>query len=564
MRMRWWQSIRWRLALGSMLVVLLATTILAFATIFAIAYYYNTEQTANLHDLVANDAQRTGEQYSTIKLTPTVSNPHPSRLLTSFASTLRFYHQSVINNTLLRSHQGEEYQFLVFNARGRFIYPRYIGTIPILPRILEATSHNCVVPSGDVQKICQAIVQGEADQSTTDQIGQNPFLPRPFTVAPITEDGTRNAPVVGVLVMLTPENTIPTFVSSVAQAVLLVSLAVALTAAMLAIIFSRTITRPLAKLTNASRVMASGDYTAQVTLDAHGEIGELAHSFNEMAAQLSRDVDELRQQELWRRELIMSITHDLATPLTAIAGLGESLVDGVTQSRDEYEATGRIIVRETLRLRRLVKDLHVMAKVEVGALQPQRKELRLATLVDDVLAVLAPEFERADVEPCNAVPYTLPLVQADADMLTRVLSNLCDNAIRHTPAGGSVTIEAKPQEDKLVVSVSDTGEGIPPEAVARIFERFYRADSARQSTTGGSGLGLAIVRAIVEAHGGSVWAENNSDGGARIVFTLPLDDVQKTMEINGRGSNSLRSKIGRADTSEEEIVADTLPLPTPQ
>ncbi|GAC1398023.1 MAG: hypothetical protein NVSMB49_04930 [Ktedonobacteraceae bacterium] len=517
MRMRWWQSIRWRLALGSMLVVLLATTILALATIFAIAYYYNVEQTGNLRGTASDNAQRIGEKYST---------GIPTTLHLAALSGLS--RRLVSSNSLLRNAQGEEYQFFVLNARERLVFPAPSRLSPVLLHTLYAATHQCNSTSGNIKKVCQAIANGEHNQSTTDQIGQNLFLPRPFTVEPITEDGTHN--VVGVLVMLTPENTIPPFVSSVAQAVLLVSLAVALTAAILAIIFSRTITRPLAKLTNASRVMASGDYTAQVTLNAHGEIGELAHSFNEMAAQLSRDVDELRQQELWRRELIMSITHDLATPLTAIAGLGESLVDGVTQSRDEYEATGRIIVRETLRLRRLVKDLHVMAKVEAGALQPQRKELRLATLVDDVLAVLAPEFERADVEPCNAVPYTLPLVQADADMLTRVLSNLCDNAIRHTPAGGSVTIEAKTQEDKLIVSVSDTGEGIPPEAIARIFERFYRADSARQSTTGGSGLGLAIVRAIIEAHGGDVWAENNPSG-ACIVFTLLLTHIDNQTQL---------------------------------
>lgn len=303
--------------------------------------------------------------------------------------------------------------------------------------------------------------------------------------------------------------------------------------------------------------MASGDYNAQVTIKSHGEIGELAHSFNEMAAQLSRDVDELRQQELWRRELIMSITHDLATPLTAIAGLGESLVDGINQSRDEYEATGRIIVRETLRLRRLVKDLHVMGKVEAGALQPQRKELRLAALVDEILAVLAPEFERAEVEPRNAIPYQM-VIQADADMLTRVFSNLCANAIRHTPKGGNVTIEARTQGNTLLVSVSDTGEGIPLESLSLIFERFYRADSARQSATGGSGLGLAIVRAIIEAHGGTVHAENNPNGGARIVFSLPY------VETIDRGNNSSHLTMSdEENTAIEKTITDTLPFRSP-
>lgn len=522
MRMRWWQSIRWRLALGSLLVALLATTILASATIFAIAYYYNGDQTTNLHIIAESTAQRIGERYPKASVPPKKN----SLYLAALAGLIR---QRISNNTLLRSSpQGEAYQFFVLNTKARLVLPnaKLLSQNTVLVRTLYAVAHHCESTSGDIAKMCQDITNGESNHATTDQISQSRSpLSRPFSVEPITADGTHEAPVVGVLVMLTPENTIPQFVKSAAQAVLFAALAVALLAAILAIIFSRTITRPLAKLTNASHVMASGDYNAQVTLNTGGEIGELAHSFNEMAAQLSRDVDELRQQELWRRELIMSVTHDLATPLTAIAGLGESLVDGVTQSREEYEATGRIIVRETLRLRRLVKDLHVMAKVEAGALKPQRKELRLAAQVDDVLAVLASEFERADVEPYNAIPYTLPPVQADADMLVRVFSNLCDNAIRHTPAGGSVTIEAIPQGDMLFVSVCDTGEGIPPEAVSRIFERFYRADSARQSITGGSGLGLAIVRAIIEAHGGTIWAQNNPHGGARIVFTLPLTNV---------------------------------------
>src|SRR5205814_8097091 len=124
-----------------------------------------------------------------------------------------------------------------------------------------------------------------------------------------------------------------------------------------------------------------------------------------MATRLEKDVDELRKQEFWRRELIMNITHDLATPLTAIAGLGESLVDGVNQDREDFEATGRIIVRETLRLRRLVQDLHLMAKVEAGAMQPQSKILRPAAVGDEVLAGPAPGFERANWEPLHNVPF---------------------------------------------------------------------------------------------------------------------------------------------------------------
>ena len=132
------------------------------------------------------------------------------------------------------------------------------------------------------------------------------------------------------------------------------------------------------------------------------------------------------------------------------------------------------------------------------------------------------QFERHQVEPVNTIAYDLPIIEADADMLTRVFANLCGNALRYTPAGGSVTVAAYVQQSSILVSVTDTGEGIPPESLPRIFERFYRADNSRQTSTGGSGLGLAIVRALVQAHGGSIWAENTREGGARICFTLPL------------------------------------------
>ena len=279
-------------------------------------------------------------------------------------------------------------------------------------------------------------------------------------------------------------------------------------------------------------MLASGDYSARVTTHSQSEVGELATTFNEMATRLEKDVDELRKQEFWRRELIMNITHDLATPLTAIAGLGESLVDGVNQDHEDFEATGRIIVRETLRLRRLVQDLHLMAKVEAGAMQPQPKVLRLAAVVDEALAVLAPEFERANVEPLNNVAFDLPPAWADPDMLMRVFSNLCDNALRHTPSGGTVVVEARQQGNMLEVAVTDSGKGIPPEALARVFDRFYRADTSRQVRTGGSGLGLTIVRAIVEAHGGTIRAENASQGGARFIFSLPIADQAPLWSYN--------------------------------
>lgn len=521
MRKRWWQSIRGRLALGSVLLIFLTTGLLAFTAMLVTYFSYDIDRTRTMDQMAGSMAQQVG-----LDLTPT--NQYKlavaSRDRLTVPSARGEYLPIVVNRNGLLVYPTPPFKA----SNGSTVYPRNTVIVSLV-KLTGSSIH-----ASDAIELRADIRLALSGHGKTDQLGHGgPLgLPQPFVVRPIYNYGLATRPIVGVLILTPRTGDIPVFIASVGRSVFIASLIIALLAALLAILFGRTITRPLANLATAARVMQSGDYNARVTTDAPGELGELAQTFNEMAAQLHRDMEELRQQELWRRELIMNITHDLATPLTAIAGLGESLVDGVNQSRDDYEATGQIIVRETLRLRRLVKDLHVMAKVEAGALSPASKPVRLAALVDEVLAVLAPEFERVQVEPNNIIPYNLPVVQADPDMLTRVFSNLCDNALRHTPADGCVTIAAQQHGQELVISVTDTGEGIPPEALPRIFERFFRADSSRQSATGGSGLGLAIVQAIVEAHHGKIWAENIPDGGASIKFTLPLpvDSIQVLSE----------------------------------
>ena len=507
MRIRWWHSIRWRLAIGSMLVALLATVLLASAVILAIIHYYSIDQSYRIANFASDGAQRIGARYSaTTGVVRAAADVFP--------------------NALEQSYQGEQYLIVVLNHRSVPVYPRLGPGKNVLNTFVVALA-DPTLHRTDFAELRSAIVSSQHGVTSNGQLGSGSltWLPRPFVVQPIYVGGRSGNPVVGVVVV-TPlsaaENTVPPFIAAVGLSVLLVSLGVAALAALAAILYSRTITRPLADLTKAARVLASGNYKAQVKTKSYNELDELARTFNEMATKLANDVNALHEQELWRRELIMNITHDLATPLTAIAGLGESLVDGVNQSREDYEATGRIIVREMLRLRRLVKDLHMMAKVEGGAMEPQWKAVRLAPLVDEVLALLATEFERVNVEPINALSFNLPAVQADPDMLKRVFSNLCDNALRHTPSGGKVVVDALQRDDQMLISVTDSGEGIPTGALPRIFDRFYRADSARQAVTGGSGLGLAIVRAIIEAHGGTIWAENVANGGARLIFTLPL------------------------------------------
>lgn len=550
MRIPWWQSIRWRLALGSVLVTLLAVTLFALTMLSIVAYYYGVDQKNRMIGLAADKAWSIGQEYA--QLQPDLGGA--TALNRATAAML----PSGLPAVIAQGAPGQEYLAVVLDKQYRMVYPQRVLR-PRLPNRAALALWRMVDPTrqqGDLLKLGLAITKGLQGIATHDAFGNGGPLAQAFVVQPIFSGGQANGDVIGIL-FVTPRSVVgktaaSPFVEAVLSSMLLSSFVVAAITVVAAILFARTITRPLAKLTSAARVMAVGDYSTRVTTNAQGELGELATSFNEMAAQLSRDVNELRRQELWRSELIMSITHDLATPLTAIAGLGESLIDGVNQSREDYEVTGRVIVREMLRLRRLVKDLHMMAKVEAGALYPQKKAVRLAGLVDEVLAVLVTEFERSRVEPRNLISYHLPLIQADPDMLIRVLSNLCDNALQHTPPDGTVTIEAIEHGNEMAIAITDTGQGIPAEALSRVFERFFRADTARQSSTGGSGLGLAIARAIIEAHGGRIWVENASGAGARFIFTLPLQVVDPSSLAEATTQPILRKEVRNAGLNKHK------------
>ena len=290
-------------------------------------------------------------------------------------------------------------------------------------------------------------------------------------------------------------------------------------------LLARRITQPLKKLTSAATKMAGGDLSARVerlSEQTPAELDQLAEAFNEMAATIEHDVNELRRQEQLQRELVANVAHELATPLTAIQGFSEALADNVVQDEQERGEISRIINRETVRLRRLVDQLRQVARLEAGTEHMDLHPVQLTPLVNDTITVLQSESERRHVVIHNQIAATMPEVQADADRLMQVMLNLIDNALRHTPAGGSIAVAARQEGELVWVSVADTGIGIPAEDVPRIFERFFRSDPSRARATGGSGLGLAIVKGVIAAHHGQVRAESEVGKGTRISFSLHL------------------------------------------
>ncbi|HLA16849.1 MAG TPA: ATP-binding protein [Candidatus Limnocylindrales bacterium] len=277
----------------------------------------------------------------------------------------------------------------------------------------------------------------------------------------------------------------------------------------LAIVMARMLARPLSGLGAAARRVAEGDYRARVPRDGPEEIRSLADSFNQMAA-------ALEEQERVRRDFIASAAHELRTPLTNLQGYLEALRDGVlTADRSTYES----LWEEADRLVRLSRSLDSLAEGDARTRPPDAIELDLAAAIRSAVDLAAPSFERAGIRVAVDVPERLP-ARANGDQLAQVLNNLLSNAARYTPAGGSVAIRADRRPGDLLVSVSNTSDPIPPDDLARVFERFYRVEKSRDRATGGAGIGLAIVKQIVEAAGGHVGAES-ANGMTRFWFSLP-------------------------------------------
>lgn len=234
------------------------------------------------------------------------------------------------------------------------------------------------------------------------------------------------------------------------------------------------------------------------------------------------DMTRERRLEEMRREFVANVSHELRTPLTYLQGYTEAILDGLAADPAEEKKYLKIILDETLRLRRLVSDLLDLSRIEAGQVDLPLEEVRLVELVDQVLPKLVPMTADKNLELVTQIGPELPPVWGNPDRLQQVLINLLDNALRHTPDGGRVTVTAREIEGNMVaVSVSDTGPGVPPEDLPYLFERFYKVEKARTRTTAGTGIGLAIVRSVVEAQGGQVWAESSPGAGTTITFTIP-------------------------------------------
>jgi two-component system, OmpR family, sensor histidine kinase SaeS len=291
--------------------------------------------------------------------------------------------------------------------------------------------------------------------------------------------------------------------------ILAVASAAASAAVGAALVIGTSLARRIERLRAASARLAAGDLRARAPETGPRELAELGRSFNEMASSIESLFDA-------RRELVAAASHDLRTPIASITAMLEAIEDGLADG-SEYLAP---LQDQARRLAGLVEDLFELARIDAGALVQELHEISLAPLVAACVRGLEAEAKARNVRLEQRLEEA-PRARCAPDQVERVLLNLLTNALRHTPSDGTVAVVLAHAADEVRVSVEDTGEGITPETARRMFDRFWRSDSARTADGSGAGLGLAIARGLVEAQGGRIWAEPRESGGARVSFTLP-------------------------------------------
>jgi signal transduction histidine kinase len=289
-------------------------------------------------------------------------------------------------------------------------------------------------------------------------------------------------------------------------------LSISMVGILIGVISSRGLAAPLRNLAQAAQAVGSQDLSQRIEVKGTEEVREVAIAFNAMAAALE-EADNLRNN------MLADIAHELRTPLTVIQGNLRAILDDVYEL-DKVEVAR--LYDQTRQLSRLVDDLHDLALLEAKQFSLDLTNINLIDVVQDVYAIYAPIFEEHGVTLTLDLPETMPVIQGDCARITQCINNLLNNAIRHTPEEGEVTIRLSENEGQVSLAVKDTGAGISSEHLPHVFDRFYRVDPDRNRRTGGSGLGLAISHALVLAHGGKInAASEGKDQGSEFTIQLP-------------------------------------------
>ncbi|MBD2871209.1 HAMP domain-containing sensor histidine kinase [Paenibacillus arenilitoris] len=303
---------------------------------------------------------------------------------------------------------------------------------------------------------------------------------------------------------------------------------IGLTGLLLTYFVSRSIIKPIKTLEAAALRMKEGDLSQQVETKSKGEIGQLSTAFEEMRVRLKQSIDQSLLYEENRKMLLSHISHDLKTPISAIKGYVEGILDGIANTEEKRSRYMQTIYRKAADMDQLIDELFLFSKLDLQTVAFDFKVIDIRRYLQHFLEEQRFDLEKSGIRLVYLQGGAEPIpVAADPDKLSRVLTNILNNCVKYMgqqreEAAGEIFVRLGGKEKRVVIEIEDTGPGIDEEDLPYIFDRFYRAEQSRNSETGGSGLGLAIVKQIIEGHGGEVWAENAKEGGARFCLALPI------------------------------------------
>lgn len=337
----------------------------------------------------------------------------------------------------------------------------------------------------------------------------------------------KNNEVIGVLFICSPLSEMTTSILQALKMVMIAGLIALLIVAFVSYFISQSITKPIKDITESTKEIIKGNFTYPARVNSSDEIGQLAETFNNMRLALDKSLKDLEYEknkmaamEKMQREFVANASHELRTPLTSVRGYIEALLDGVVNSKEQENKYLRIMLKETLRLHRLVHSLLDLSRIESGQIKINMKKLNLAEVIDRIVMKFESLADDGSLHIKVEMDEDLPPVNGDEDLIEQVLINYMTNAIRFTPEGGEITLKAYQNEKEVTVSIIDTGIGITPEELANIWKRFYKIDQARSLSKEGSGLGLSIVKEIMNRLGGKAWAESTPNQGSSFSFSL--------------------------------------------
>ena len=316
-----------------------------------------------------------------------------------------------------------------------------------------------------------------------------------------------------------PEPPISRLLATLDASLLWTGIAAGIAGIALVSLLSRRALLSIGVLRGAARTFGGGQYSHRVPKIGPHEIGELGETFNSMA-------DDIQRAERQRLNLMADVAHELRTPLSNIQGYVEAMKDGVISPSDE---TLESVHQQVLQLNHLVEDVKLLSLLDAGALRLNFEKAAVGDVLNRSVRGFMTKAHSKEIRLTTEIDEGIPSVRMDTARILQVVDNLLENAVRHSPDGGDVTVRAGMlTKDEVFVAVDDTGEGIPDDVIENVFDRFRRADPSRARTTGGAGLGLAIAKNLVEAHGGRIEAENRPSGGTTFRFTIPTDQERSS------------------------------------